>query len=93
MNKKIILTTDASGTAIGYILGQIDDTGKENVIAYGGRALSKDERKWSVTDQECLAVIAGIEAYNHYLRHSEFTVYTSEIIVDLILFWTWRLNL
>lgn len=49
MNKEFILSTDASGAAIGYILGQKDEHGKEYVIAYGGRALSKDERKWSVT--------------------------------------------
>lgn len=39
MNRDFILTTDASGSAIGYILGQLDDSGSECVIAYGGRAL------------------------------------------------------
>lgn len=76
MNKSFVLSTDASGFAIGYILGQLGDDGKEYVIAYGGRALTSDEKKWSVTDQECLAVIDGIKANKHYLSHKPFTVYT-----------------
>ena len=51
MNKEFVLSTDASGTAIGYILGHVNSDNQEYVIAYGGRSLSKDERKWSVTDQ------------------------------------------
>jgi len=75
MNKPFILSTDASGTAIGYVLGQVDSDGNENVIAYGGRALSGDEKKWSVFDQECLAVVEGITTYRHYLSR-KFTVFT-----------------
>ena len=85
MNKKFILSTDASGTAIGYILGQLNDQNQEYVIAYGGRALSKDERKWSVTDQECLAVIEGIKAYEHYLTSREFTVHTDHKALSYLL--------
>ena len=59
MNKDFILTTDASGSAIGHIIGQLDDSGRECVIAYGGRALPPEEMKWGITDQECLAVIDG----------------------------------
>ena len=76
MNKPFILTTDSSGSAIGYILGQKDSKGREFVVAYGGRALRPDEKKWSVTEQECLAVIVGIETYKHYLSCNRFTVYT-----------------
>ncbi|CAC5382706.1 Transposon Ty3-G Gag-Pol polyprotein [Mytilus coruscus] len=46
MSKPFILTTDASGTAIGYILGQLDSKGQEKVIAYGGRSLTQGERAW-----------------------------------------------
>ena len=37
-NKPFIFT-DASITAISYILGQKDEDGKEYAVAYGGRAL------------------------------------------------------
>ncbi|MCG8044300.1 MAG: DDE-type integrase/transposase/recombinase [Candidatus Thiodiazotropha taylori] len=76
MNLPFILSTDSSGSAIGYILGQKDKNGREFVVAYGGRALRPDEKKWTVTEQECLAVIVGIETYKHYLLHNKFTVYT-----------------
>ena len=76
MNKPFVLSTDASGYAIGYVLGQLDASGKEHVIAYGGRALRPDERKWCVTELECLAVVQGIETYKHYLSQHKFKVYT-----------------
>ena len=72
MNKPFVLSTDASGAAIGYILGQVDETGREQAIAFGGRALHPDEKKWTVTELECLAVIAGMEAYKHYLKSNRF---------------------
>lgn len=75
MNTPFILSTDASGTAIGYILGQKGPDGKEMVVAYGGRSLRPDERKYTVSEQECLAVVEGIRAYKEYLTH-KFTIYT-----------------
>ena len=57
-----ILDTDASGKTIGCVLSQAQD-GKEKVIAYGSRALSRQERKYCVTDRELLAVQYFIEYY------------------------------
>lgn len=56
------LTTDASGTAIGYILGQ-----RDRVIAYGGRSLNKHERKYPISEHEGLAIIEGIKTFHVYL--------------------------
>ena len=85
MNKDFILTTDASGSAIGHILGQLDDSGRECVIAYGGRALRPEEMKWGVTDLECLAVIDGFETYKHYLSSTKVTVYTDHSSLNYLL--------
>ena len=74
--KHFILTCDASDTAVGCVLGQVDDDNKEHVIAYGGKALSADEKKFTTTEKECLAVLYGINAYRPYLAHSKFTVVT-----------------
>ena len=76
MNKPFILTTDASNNAIGYYLSQLDSGKRERVIAYGGRSLSKTERNYSTSERECLAIVDGIHAYQSYLAHSEFTVFT-----------------
>ncbi|XP_046329555.1 activating signal cointegrator 1 complex subunit 2 homolog [Haliotis rufescens] len=39
LNEQFILTTAASSEAIGFILGQLGDAGREQVISYGGRSL------------------------------------------------------
>ena len=63
IDKEFVLTTDASGQAIGYILGQVQN-GKEVVIAYGGRALRKAEKCYTISELECLAVIEGVKTYH-----------------------------
>ena len=74
MTKEFILTTDASGQAVGYILSQKDQTERERVIAYGGRVLRKSKRNYPVTELEGLTIIKGIKAYHPYLANSHFTV-------------------
>ena len=76
MNETFILTTDASNTAIGYVLSQKLKDNRERVIRYGGRSLTNTARNWSTSDLECIAVIEGIREYRSYLSHTHFTVYT-----------------
>ncbi|CAC5371569.1 unnamed protein product [Mytilus coruscus] len=76
MSKPFILTCDASDSAIGYILGQLDENGKERVISYSGRALRNNELNWTITEKECLAVLEGITKNKVYLSHARFKVYT-----------------
>jgi hypothetical protein len=40
MNKPFMLTCDAGKRAIEFVLVQLDNQGREHVIAYGGRSLS-----------------------------------------------------
>ena len=75
-SKPFILYTDASDYAIGYILGQLDDQGKERVIAYSGRSMNEAERRWGITDKEGLALVEGVRHYKVYLSGKPFTVYT-----------------
>ena len=71
-----ILQTDASLKGLGFILAQQHD-GRERVISYGGRALHKAEKKYSITELEALAVVEGIKKYRPYLQHSvKFKVVT-----------------
>ena len=84
-NKEFILTTDASGQALGYILSQKDDTEKERVIAYGGRALCKSENNYPVTELEGLAIIEGIKAYHPYIANSQFTIVTDHIALKYLM--------
>ena len=70
-----ILTTDASNSAVGAILGQIQD-GKERVIQYAGRSMNVHEKQYSITEKEGLAIIYGLKTFDPYLRNSKFTIIT-----------------
>jgi hypothetical protein len=76
MNKPFMLTCDASKTAISFVLGQLDNRGREHVIDYGGRSLSKAEQIWSTTEHECLDVLKGIKQFRTYLSR-RFKIYTN----------------
>ena len=76
-DKPFILYTDASDVAIGYALGQKVEKGRHQAIAYAGRSLTEDEKKWKITDKECLAVILGVRYYSVYLSEDKpFKIYT-----------------
>lgn len=84
MSQPFSLTTDASTTAIGYVLSQLDSQGREHPIAFGGRALRAAEKRWSATDIEGLALAEGIKEYHAFLSNKPFTVYTDHISLKWI---------
>merc|ERR1711893_179753 len=72
---EFILDTDASGYGIGAVLAQVQG-GKERVIAYGSKSLTKEERRYCVTRRELLAVVYFLKQYRHYLYGQKFRVRT-----------------
>lgn len=74
-SKPFILTTDASNSAVGGILGQVQD-GKERVIQYAGRSLNKHETQYTITEKEGLAIIYSLKVFDPYLRNSKFRIIT-----------------
>lgn len=75
MNLEFVLDTDASAFCIGGILSQIKD-GKEQVIAYFSKSLSRPERNYCVTRRELLAVVESVKHFHHYLYGRYFTIRT-----------------
>ena len=80
--KPFILHTDgALGDAdnpggLGAVLSQLDEHGKERVIAYASRSLRKHERNYSAFLLEVTAAVFGIEHFDTYLLGKRFTLYT-----------------
>ena len=70
-----ILDTDACDSGLGAVLSQVQD-GKERVIAYAARALSKAERNSSTTRKELLALVWGSEHFETYLYGRRFLART-----------------
>ena len=74
-NEEFILYTDASSFSVGYVLAQIQE-GVEKPICYGGRALSKPQQNYTVTEREFLALIHALSQCEQYLHSVHFTVIT-----------------
>ena len=71
--EQFLLYVDASSTAIGLALAQVQN-GKEVVIAYNGRGLNQAERNYTTTEREALALVEGIKKFQLYLHDRKFVV-------------------
>ena len=71
--KPFILTTDASGFAIGEILsqGKID---KDKPIAYTSRSSNDCARKYDTYEKEALAIIYCVTYFRPYLYGRKFSL-------------------
>jgi len=72
-SQPFLLDTDASDTGIGAVLSQVQQ-GKECVIAYASRSLTKSERNYCVTRRELLAVVTFLQHFRPYLLGASFTI-------------------
>ena len=70
---KFVLDTDASSTAIGAVLSQIQG-GEEKVIAYARCALSKSRQNYRTTYRKLWAVVRFVKYFSHYLWGRPFLV-------------------
>ena len=72
MKRPFILMTDA----IGAVLGQIDDEGKEYAVAYISRGLKLHKKNYAVIELEALAIVWAMEKLRTYVFGQEVLVYT-----------------
>src|SRR3954462_15082255 len=75
--KDFILSTNASGYALGAVLEQERDDGKLHPVGYASKTLTKTEQKYLTTELECYVVVWKIEKFYHYLYKRKFKVVTN----------------
>jgi len=68
MNLPFTVKCDASGIGVGAVLTQPDRDGQEHPVAFFSKKLNNAERRYSTTEQECLAVIRALKEWRPY-RH------------------------
>lgn len=69
------ITTDASGTAVGAVLEQLNN-GVWQPIAYFSKKLSATQKMYSTFDRELLAIYLSIQHFRHFLEGYDFTIFT-----------------
>ena len=67
LGKQFTLATEASRQTLSYILMQYDNNNKLCPVEYGGRSLSKQEKNYTVTGIEMLAVLECIKHFHTFL--------------------------
>ena len=82
--KSFNLHTDASGTAIGSALTQLNEEGLDMPIAYFSRKLSVAEKNYTVTELEALAIVESIKHFRYYLFGRHFTVFTDHAALQYL---------
>lgn len=70
-----ILTTDASGYALGAVLSQMQE-GIERPIAFASRTLSETESRYATNEKEALAIVWAVNKFKPYLHGQKFTLIT-----------------
>jgi hypothetical protein len=73
--KPFILTTDASGFAVGAILSQWK-IGEDKPISFASRTLNQAERNFSVIERELLSIVWACRHFRPYLIGRSFSIVT-----------------
>ena len=74
-SRSYVVTTDASGFAVGATLSQDQGSGMQP-IAFLSKKMLPAERNYPVHEQELLAVVIALRQWRHYLLGSRFRVIT-----------------
>jgi len=66
--RTFMIDTDASNTGLGAVLIQKNQDDNPHPIAYASRKLTLAELVYSTREQEALAIIFGIDKFDHFVR-------------------------
>lgn len=74
-SKEFIIACDASDFGVAAVLSQMHEDG-ERVIAYHSKSLTRQERNYSTSEKELLAVLFGVTKFRPYIEGAHFKVIT-----------------
>ena len=83
LEREFILRTDASDRAVGAVLLQ-DHDGRLHPVAYASKKLSERERRYAISQKECLAVIYGVQRFHKYLYAKKFVLETDHKPLEIL---------
>ena len=75
-NKEFIITTDACATGYGGVLSQLDDDGRERLIAYHSKRFNKQKKIWSTYEQECYALVQCLKRFRPFIEGNHIKLFT-----------------
>ena len=75
-NKSFKLAVDASDLSVGGVLLQEDTDGIHHPVCYFSRKLNKHQKKYSIIEKECLALLLSLQHFEVYL-----SAFSSDVIV------------
>ena len=77
--------TDASNKAIGFMLAEVDDEGKEKLITCYSRLLKQHEANWNTHTKELLALVVCCLKYRHLIcTNRKVTIYSDNLTVRFL---------
>jgi transposase InsO family protein len=82
----IIIDTDASFTALGAVLQQVDDDGNPHVLQYASKTLSAAEQKWPIRELEAYAIVWAVLTFAEYIQGRPVRIRTDHESLK----WMWR---
>src|SRR6266498_13818 len=83
-DKPFILYMDVSGGGVGAVLYQKGKDRKERIIVCASRTYNEYEKKYPITEQECLAVVWGVEKFRQFLGVKLFKIITDHMVLETI---------
>ena len=71
-----VVIVDGSPVGAGAILTQKQIDASFRLVAYGSKALTPTQSKYSQTEREALALLVSCQKYHHYLYGMHFDIVT-----------------